>query len=375
MFFVGKPMRRVITYIVAIVATTLWGSQTLSAQELRLGADFTTLFDNKEYAGMEGDISGTLFSARLTPHVGIEWREHNELMFGVDLVQNFGHKSKFLSDVNVQLYYGYTGDRLKLYAGIFPRTKMQGLDSPLYFDRSYRYYNNRIGGVLARYEWPKRGYIELAMDYTGMRDFDTREAFMIMSSARHTLGQSAHKVSYGYDFYMGHYAKDNNPETIDGVVDNILLTPYVNYNGAFDLGGGRHSLTLDAKLSYVQSLQRDRIHEGTWEAPLGGEVYVALGWQGLELSNRLYVGTGSLLTYYNRYGAELYHGCPMYRTSKGIYDAISLSYEQCFFDDTVGVELGITAEYDGTAWGTRQWLQVNVALDYGISLKRKQHID
>ena len=95
----------------------------------------------------------------------------------------------------------------------------------------------------------------------------------------------------------------------------------------------------------------------------------------MSLSNRLYVGKGSLLTYYDRYGAELYHGVPIYRTDKGIYDAIALFYEQRFFNETVGVKAGITMEYDGTGWGTRQWLQVDVALDYGISLKRKDSIE
>ena len=66
---------------------------------------------------------------------------------------------------------------------------------------------------------------------------------------------------------------------------------------------------------------------------------------------------------------------PLYGTEKGVYDAIVLAYSQRFFNDTVGVKVGITMEYDGTGWGTRQWLQVDVNLDYGISLKRKKVIE
>ena len=134
-------------------------------------------------------------------------------------------------------------------------------------------------------------------------------------------------------------------------------------------------LTIDARLSYVQSLQRDRLNENVWEHPLGGELYVAFGWAGLELSNRLYVGKGSLLTYYNRYGSDLYHGMPLYRSEKGFYDAIALSYSQRFFKDTVGVKAGITMEYDGTGWGTRQWLQVSVNLNHSVSLKHGKTTD
>lgn len=358
-------MRRVATYIITTIALA-FGVVSASAQELCLGVDFTTLFDNKEYAGMTFDKSGTLFSARLTPKVGVHWAEHNELMFAVDMVQDFGHNSKFLSDANVQLYYAYRAPRVKVLAGIFPRSEMRGLESPLYFDRSYRYYHNRIGGVLARYEDTKfdGSYVEFAMDYTGMRDFDTREAFMIMSSGR----MPVRWFYLGYDFIMGHYAKDDNPATDDGVVDNLLLTPYIGWT--FDVA----KFDIDLRLTYVQSLQRDRIHEHTWEAPCGGEFYASISRWGVTLSNRLYAGGGSLMTYYDRYGSELYHGSPFYATTEHIYDAITASYKHSFFSDTVDVEAGITAEYDGTGWGTRQWIELSIDLDYGISLKRKAQV-
>lgn len=371
MFFIGRPMRRFILHIAAIVTLLIAGSATLSAQELRLGADFTTLFDNREYAAMDDVSSGTLFSARLTPKVGIAWAEHNELMLAVDMVQDFGHKAKFLSDANVQIYYAYRAPKVKVFAGIFPRSEMRGLQSPLFFDRTYRYYHNRIGGVVARYEDPNWGdsYVEFAMDYTGMRDFDTREAFMIMSSGRMPIEW----FYMGYDLMMGHYAKDSNPATDDGVVDNLLVTPYIGYD--FEARTSLRPISFDIRLAYVQSLQRDRHHEDMWEHPFGGELYAEVEWYDVRLSNRLYVGKGSLFTYYGRYGADLYHGMPLYRTDKGIYEAITLSYGHRFFSDTVGIEAGITAEYDGTGWGTRQWLQLNVDLDYGIKLKRTKEIE
>ena len=373
MFFVDLRMPRVFRHLMLLLALVCGGGYTLFAQELKLGVDFATLFDNTEYASMKGVSSGTLFGARLTPQVGIEWQERNQLMVGADLYQNFGH-DKFLSDVKLQLYYAYQAPRVKLYAGIFPRSAMRGLRSPLFFDPSYSFYNNSISGVLARYESDDNvSYVEFAMDYTGMRSFDTRESFAIMSSGRYGVKCSGFYL--GYDFYMGHYAKDYNPETRDGVVDNIMLTPYVEYNGAELWYMGKDFVRLKACLSYVQSLQRDRVNENAWQYPMGGELCVALEWAGLELSNRLYMGKGSLLTYYNRYGSDVYHGVPLYRTEKGIYDAIALAYNRTFFNDTVGVKAGITMEYDGTGWGTRQWLEVGVNLDYGINLKRKQTIE
>ena len=381
-------MRRFVAYILLTFATLVGGGYAYSAPmlllekpsspELRLEADFTTLFDNTEYASMKGVSSGTLFGARLTPKVGIEWQYRNQLMVGADLYQDFGH-DKFLSDAKLQLYYAFQDYNAKVYAGIFPRSAMKGLRSPLLFDPAYCYHNNSIAGVLARYDDSKTpSYVEFAMDYTGMRSFDTRESFAIMSSGMHSLNAQFinGRIAYGYDFYMGHYAKDYNPETVDGVVDNILLTPYVELECRnFGVLIGQKWMTLNVRLSYIQSLQRDRINENVWKHPFGGELLVNFQWNGVELSNRLYVGKGSLLTYYNRYGSDVYHNMPLYRTDKGVYDAIALSYSQWFFNRTVGVKAGITMEYDGTDWGTRQWLQVDVAFGTNVCLKRNKEIE
>jgi hypothetical protein len=170
---------------------------------------------------------------------------------------------------------------------------------------------------------------------------------------------------------MGHYAKDYNPDTNDGVVDNLMLTPFVGAD--ISIPTSLRDVNLDVRVTYVQSLQRDRIMEGVWETPRGGEVFVEVEWYDVRLSNRLYLGRGTLFTYFDRYGEDLYHGSPLYRTDRGIYDAVELSYCRSFFDGTVSVEAGMTMEYDGTGWGTRQWLSVGAKLDYGISLKRKQH--
>ena len=53
----------------------------LRAQQILVGADFATRFDNREYANNTFNESQTLFSARLTPRVGIEWQEKNRLVF------------------------------------------------------------------------------------------------------------------------------------------------------------------------------------------------------------------------------------------------------------------------------------------------------
>lgn len=348
-----------ITLFVALVASVA----PATAQRLRVGADFTMFFDNKEYTSLGFDESGTLFSARLTPKVGVEWAECNELMFGVDMMQNFGHDAKFLSDVGVQLYYAFRVPKVKVLAGIFPRSEMRGLQHSLFFDREYRYYHHTVAGVLARYESAKHigSYVEMTMDYTGMREELVRESFDISLSAYHRVKG----LELGLDGMMRHYGKDLDYMTNDGVVDNLLIAPYIGYKLSVK------GFDLDFRLRYMQALQRDRHFENRWQAPLGGELYCAVSRWGVTLANRLYVGD-SLMPFMSRYGASLYHGELLYATNEGIVESAQLSYCRSFFDDTLSVGAGITLDYDGTGIGTRQWVQLDVKLDYGIDLRRKQ---
>ena len=336
-------------FIVAILALLSYVYTTM-AQELKYGVDFITLFDNTEYAGMETQWSETLFSARLTPKVGLVWSEGSELVVASDLTRDFGHKTDFVSDVNLHFYYGYRVPQVRLLAGIFPRSEMRGLQGDLFFDRHYRYYNNVLSGVLARKESESgASFIEFAMDYNGKRTATTREAFAIMTSARY-----AEKALYaGYDIMIGHYAKDYNEATNDDVVDNFLLTPYIGLQGeSFDVG-----------VKYVQSVQRDRVAENEWICPNGVELYGVLKYNSWTVSNVAYLGEAPFV-YYGRYGKDLYHGLQHYASQESaFYDAVTLCYREYFANRTVLLDVGFTIESDGKGMGTRPWLGVSVMLD------------
>ena len=336
-------------FIVAILALLSYVHTTM-AQELKYGVDFITLFDNTEYAGMETQWSETLFSARLTPKVGLAWSEGSELVVASDFTRDFGHKTDFVSNTNLHFYYGYNAPQVRLLAGIFPRSEMRGLQSDLFFDRHYRYYNNTLSGVLARKESASgASFIEFAMDYNGKRTTTTREAFAIMTSARY-----AEKALYaGYDIMIGHYAKDYNEATNDDVVDNFLLTPYIGLQGeSFDVG-----------VKYVQSVQRDRVGENEWVCPNGVELYGVLKYNSWTVSNVAYLGEAPFV-YYGRYGKDLYHGLQHYASQESaFYDAVTLCYREYFANRTVLLDVGFTIEGDGIGWGTRQWLCVSVMLD------------
>ena len=347
--FILTTMRKLRLYVVTILALVA-GVNTLMAQELKYGVDFVTLFDNTEYAGMQQQWSETLFSARLTPKVAMNWDGGNELVVASDFTRDFGHMTDFVSNTNLHFYYGYRAPQVRLMAGIFPRSQMRGLQSELFFDRHYRYYHNTLSGVLARKESASgASFIEFAMDYNGKRTKTTREAFSIMTSARY-----AERALYvGYDIMIGHYAKDYNETTRDDVVDNVLLTPFVGYQCAdFDIG-----------VKYVQSVQRDRVNENVFECPKGIELYATYRYNKLTVHNVTYWGE-SPFVYYGRYGKDLYHGLQHYAPPHtNYYDAITLCYTECFAKGSVLLDVGFTIEDDGTGLGTRQWLSVSVMLD------------
>lgn len=342
-------MRKLRLYVVAVLAL-MAGVNTLAAQEFKYGVDFVTLFDNTEYAGMQQKWSETLFSARLTPRVALNWDKGNELVVASDFTRDFGHATDFVSNTNLHFYYGYKAPQVRLLAGIFPRNEMRGLQSDLFFDRHYRYYHNTLSGVLARKESASgASFIEFAMDYNGKRTETNREAFAIMSSGRY-----AERALYlGYDLMLGHYAKDYDDTTRDGVVDNLLLTPYIGMQGnGYDFG-----------VKYVQSVQRDRINENVWECPIGVELYATLTYDKFTVHNVTYLGEAPYV-YYERYGKALYHGLQHYAPPhNNFYDAVTLCYSEYFANKSVLLDIGITIESDGVGIGTRQWLCVSVMLD------------
>ena len=238
---------------IALILTLLLAAAGASAQEVFIGADFDTRFDNREHSDCNIDDSHTFFSMRLTPKAGVIWSEKNRLVVAVDLLQDFGDKEhKFLSKVDPQIYYQFNSKTAQAVAGIFPRSLLLARYDPFFLGSAYSFYNNRIQGLAAHYKSQTGSFIEFAIDWEGMRSYQTREKLRILSGGeykgRHWYG--------GYVMTLLHYAKTDNTELDEGVVDHILLNPYVGYRyeGAY---------TFDARLGYLQSLQRDlRTEEG-----------------------------------------------------------------------------------------------------------------
>lgn len=367
-----SALKHLLTYLLAAVLTLCCVTGVVAQEDMKLlvGADFDTYFDNREYAGSEIGKSGTLFSSRLTPSVGVEWNKRNRLMLGVDMWSNFGDDTKFIAKARPQVYYEFRSDKVTAAAGIFSRDKLMGGYTDLILSDSVRFYENRVQGLMGQYRG-NRGFVELSVDWYGMYSESSREKFRILSAGQYYFDNYHRRFYGGYAMQVGHYA---GSETIQGsVVDNIILLPYVGarFNAFFDF---------DVRLHYVQTLQRDRANEDEFCTPGGVMLEAKLEKWGLYLDEQLYVGD-NLQPYYASYrseqfpfgyGGDLYAGERFFGTDDGVYSNTKIGYSKSFFSNTVSVNAYFALQYDGKMFGNKQVVQLSVRLLKDIRLQQKR---
>ena len=364
-----------------LLVTAIFMAAQAYAQEnskLLLGVNFDTFFDNTEYTGTSLGESGTLFSARLTPQIGIEWNEKNSLIVGADLFTDFGDDGKFLSKARPQLYYRFATPKVKAYAGIFDRSAMKGYYSELFLSDAARYYENRVQGVLGQYIG-ERGYVELSVDWCGMYSKEARERFRVLSAGRYDIGRN--RLFYaGYALQIFHFA--GSEQIVGNVVDNVIINPYLGtkFNAFFDF---------DIKLHGIVTMQRDRAAEAEMQTPGGALLQLRLSKWGVYLDEQIYTGRNLMPYYYsapndvfaNGYGSELYAGSTLFgaiptwsgdRYSSHSFFDTRIGYQNSFFGNTVCLNTFIAFQCDGEKWGTRQMLQLSVNLFKDISLTKKR---
>ena len=225
-------------------------TETRGGLKVRFAYDvnFEMNFDNRENTS-DLSPSMTVFGARLTPEIGIGVTQGNgtrhRVMLGVDIMKDFGrgpdaspdglvpgNKGYANADLFKEMTMYYRMDRrmgktdFSLTAGIFPkRFSMSREYSPAFISDSLKFYDNNYEGLLLSFSRPKSCY-EVGCDWMGMFGRYERERFMLFSHGR---SQILSWLSLGYTAYMYHYACSS---TVDGVVDNILLNPWICLDAA-----------------------------------------------------------------------------------------------------------------------------------------------
>ena len=316
--------------------------------------DYEMNFDNREYYESRFSKSMTIFGARLTPSVGLVLRDNHgashRLMAGVDVMKEFGaspvseliaggQTAETSSKQNnldlfreITMYYklekriGKT--KMDLYAGIFPRRSMEGSYSQAFFSDSLKFYDNNLEGLLLKFHRPA-AYFEVGCDWMGQYGTARREKFMIFTAGE---GKVLPFMTLGYAGYMLHYA---NSRKAQGLVDNILLNPYMR----FDLGEMARMQKLSLRLGWLQAMQRDREYAGIFVYPYGLEFDQEVRKWNVGVYNRMFFGH-DMMPYYNnfdnaglKYGPSVYFGDPFYRIHDrgghglGVYDRLEVYYE------------------------------------------------
>ena len=312
-------------------------TETRGGLKVRFAYDvnFEMNFDNRENTS-DLSPSMTVFGARLTPEIGIGVTQGNgtrhRVMLGVDIMKDFGrgpdaspdglvpgNKGYANADLFKEMTMYYRMDRrmgktdFSLTAGIFPkRFSMSREYSPAFISDSLKFYDNNYEGLLLSFSRPKSCY-EVGCDWMGMFGRYERERFMLFSHGR---SQILSWLSLGYTAYMYHYACSS---TVDGVVDNILLNPWICLDAAPAVPLQQLSLTV----GWLQGAQQDRLNVGEYVFPFGAEFTFDVRKWNVGLRNRLFVGR-DMMPYYDsrdaggyKYGNSLYWGDPFYRLFSG----------------------------------------------------------
>lgn len=312
-------------------------TETRGGLKVRFAYDvnFEMNFDNRENTS-DLSPSMTVFGARLTPEIGIGVTQGNgtrhRVMLGVDIMKDFGrgpdaspdglvpgNKGYANADLFKEMTMYYRMDRrmgktdFSLTAGIFPkRFSMSREYSPAFISDSLKFYDNNYEGLLLSFSRPKSCY-EVGCDWMGMFGRYERERFMLFSHGR---SQILSWLSLGYTAYMYHYACSS---TVDGVVDNILLNPWICLDAAPVVPLQQLSLTV----SWLHGAQQDRLNVGEYVFPFGAEFTFDVRKWNVGLRNRLFLGR-DMMPYYDsrdaggfKYGNSLYWGDPFYRLFSG----------------------------------------------------------
>ncbi len=335
------------------------------AQSFEWSLRLDTKFDNREYDAVKylGTMpSVTFFSVRLAPVVGIGFGEGHRVMAGASYTLDMGEKVSN-RDPEPLLYYNYASSRYGLWAGKFERRHLIGAYSRAIYAGSYSFYDNVIDGFAMQFT-PRRGKLELVLDWDGHGSGDVRESFRILSAGEYTPfdGGPMRWLTASYSFDMYHLASRTGMG--DGVVDHILV----------DASAGaalERFLTwfdrLTLKAGWTNAFDRDRSGEGRWLTPGGITAEVVVQKKRVGVRNMFYTGD-LLMPLWHTYRSRIYKGDPFFVASKVNNYTMLYWYPQLYRGVTLRLELGMHT--DGRHVGLQQVAWVGVTLDSDFFQKK-----
>jgi hypothetical protein len=276
----------------------------VSSQEFVWKAGVYNFFENTEFANSTIQIPQTMAGVHLAPEAGLTWNDNHRVSAGFDAMHEYG-SDKAVDFFDPIVYYEFTGKRFRFYAGAFPRKSVLDKYPRMFFQDSIQNYRPVVNGIFWEYH-SGRNYMNVWLDWISRQTYTRREAFFLGWSGRYNF-----TVFYGQHFgYMLHFYHVKNPQTPEGLRDNILTLTCLG----IDLSGRTQFEKLEANVGWAVGLERNR-NIGTWHRPHGLLSEIKVEYKGLELYNTYYRGQ-SQQVFHNDHISELYWGDPMYRTKE-----------------------------------------------------------
>lgn len=350
--------------IIILSSLLLFAIPSMAQIKFAYDVKASTSFDNREYDNTKLDDSRTLFGIRLCADAGISFekgKSTHRLLAGVDPLYEFGGDFIF----QPLLYYKFDTrlqrSKFSIDAGIFPRSESRAFYSLAFFSDANRFYDDTYEGL--QFSWKGRKfYYELGLDWKGMigkAHPERREEFMVYSGGHHSFIRF---LKLGYSAYMHHYA-NNYSLTANNVVDDILISPYVD----MDFGQFVGMQLLRTRLSYLQGFQRDRGVSSDIQTPAKGEFLFEVRKWNVGIANDLFFG-GDLMPLYDleapeggKYADKLYMGDPFMRNAEGksfiAYDRLGV-YWAPRIADKLSLRVQVNFHFNGGFAGHNELISV-----------------
>ncbi len=351
----NRWLKRVLYF--ALASFSISHSQFSTAQTFEYDLRLDTKFDNREYDALKyvGSVpSITFFSVRVAPALGVGFGDGHRVMVGASYTRDMGAAVSSL-DPEPLIYYNYKSSLYGLWAGKFERRHLTGTYSRAVYAGSYLFYDNVIDGFAMQYT-PRRGRLELVLDWDGMRSSTMRESFRILSAGEwNPFDEGPFRWLTGsYSFDMYHLASRRGVS--DGVVDHMMLDASVG-------AALERVLTwfdrLTLKAGWTGSFDRERNGENCWLTPGGFTADVTVQKKKLGVRNMFYKGD-PLWAFWHAYGSRVYKGDPFFVSPVNNYTMLYW-HPSLFRGVTLRLELGMHT--DGHHVGLQQVAWVGVTLD------------
>ena len=268
--------------------------------------DFHYFLDVRAF-GASHDIfmeSETINLARVSPSAVVRFDQGREathrLALGIDLTKDMGAnptKTQYISESehdtslrntalmkDIFFYYNYTRHtrrgQLGFYAGIHPRTILQGDYTRAIFADQVIYYDPNIEGITVQYSSP-RFSLELAGDLIGKLGVDRIGGEMALTSIEYRpFKWAAIGLDGSYTHVRGNYLYTANAEyALANPYLKLDFAPLLHLQECYIKGGGIGSYVIDHE-----------VVDETAHTPIGAEAVLGIRHWGIGIEDTFYYG-------------------------------------------------------------------------------------